>query len=410
MADASEQPRLHRVITLPLLIAYGVGTMIGGGFYALLGRVAGYAGMHAPIAILVSAAVALVTALSFSELASRLPYSAGEPRYVNEAFGLWWLSVIVGWGVIATGVVSAATLTRAFVGFWQDLLAVPTTLGILLFVTTLTSIAARGILESVWLAMLITVIEVTGLLWVLAANAWHFADLPQRWSELMPSLTWDAWSGTMIAAFLAFYAFIGFEDMVNEAEEVQHPRRNLPRGILCAVAITTLLYLLIAAVAVLSVTPQELAASRTPLALLVSEQGNAARVAMTYISLLAGVNGALVQIVMSSRVAYGMSDQGLGPRLLAVVHKKFRTPVYATLLMGAIILSLALWLPLELLAKITSGIMLINFTIVNAALVRIKLKRVEVPEGVVQYPILIPILGCALCAIFIVFQFIATPA
>ena len=280
----------------------------------------------------------------------------------------------------------------------------------MIFVAALTGIAARGILESVWLATVITVIEVGGLLWVLAVNAGYLAELPQRWSDIMPGFRGEAWSGITIAAFLAFYAFIGFEDMVNEAEEVQEPRRNLPRGILCALAITTLLYLPIAAVAVLAVTPQELAGSRTPLALLVSAQGNTARVVMTYISLLAGVNGALVQVVMSSRVAYGMSNQGLGPRVLAVVHEKFRTPVYATLVMGAIIVVLALWLPLESLAKITSGIMLINFALVNASLVRLKLEQTEVPEGVVQYPLLVPILGCTLCVLFIALQFVATPA
>ena len=166
MTNQGDQPRLSRTISLPLLVAYGVGTMVGGGFYAL-GRVAEHAGMRAPIAIAVSAVVALVTALSFSELSSRLPYSAGESRYVHEAFGRKWLSVLVGWAVIATGVVSAATLTRAFVGFWQDLIAVPTALGIIMFVAVLTGIAIRGILESVWLATVITIIEVGGLLWVL---------------------------------------------------------------------------------------------------------------------------------------------------------------------------------------------------------------------------------------------------
>lgn len=380
--------------------------MVGGGFYALLGRVTSHAGMQTPVAILVAATVALVTALSFSELASRLPYSAGESRYVHEAFRQTWLSVFVGWAVIATGVVSAATLTRAFVGFWQDLFAVPTALGIVLFVAALTAIAARGILESVLLAAVITVIEVGGLLWVLTVNAGHLGELPRRLPEMLPDFQGDAWSGIMIGAFLAFYAFIGFEDMVNEAEEVQEPRRNLPTGILWAMVITTLLYLPVAAVAVLAVAPEQLAASRTPLAMLVADQGNVARVAMTWISLLAGVNGALVQIVMSARVAYGMSDQGMGPRVLATVHKKYRTPLYATLLVGAIIVVLALWLPLEALAKITSGIMLVNFTFVNASLVRLKLSKAELPEDVVQYPLFVPILGCALCVVFIAIQFL----
>lgn len=407
MTDQDDSQRLRRAISLPMLIAYGVGTMVGAGFYALLGRVAHHAGMHTPVAILVAAAVALLTAMSFSELASRLPYSAGESRYVNEAFGLKWLSVLVGWAVIATGVVSAATLTRAFVGFCQDLFHIPTALGIVLAVAVLTGIAVRGIVESIWVAAVITAIEVGGLLWVLAVNARHFGKLQQQWGEIVSGVGRDEWSGIGIAAFLAFYAFIGFEDMVNEAEEVRHPRRNLPWGILSAIGITTVLYLLIATAAVLAVKPEELATSRAPLALLVSGGGETARVGMTVVSMLSGVNGALVQVVMSARVAYGMSDHGLGPSVLAIVHRKYRTPIYATLLAGGIILVLALWLPLELLAKITSGIMLFNFAIVNASLVRLKLSSTDVPSDVVQFPVVVPILACVLCVLFLAFQIVA---
>ncbi len=409
MTTESKQPRLRRSISLPLLVAYGVGTMVGGGFYALLGRVASHAGMHTPIAFLIAAGVAFITAMSFGELASRLPYSAGESRYVHEAFGWKWLSILVGWAVIATGVVSAATLTRAFVGFSQDLILLPTALGIILFVAVLTMIAIVGILQSVWLVTTITVIEVGGLIWVLAANSRQLSKLPDRWIDVMPDATWASWSGIMMAGFLVFYAFIGFEDMVNEAEEVHDPRKNLPRGILYALIITTALYLVIAVAAVLAFSPDQLARSRTPLALLVSRQGKTAQVIMTYISLLAGVNGAFVQLVMASRVAYGMSDQGLGPRILAVVNSRFRTPIYATLLMGGFILAFALWLPLEVLAKITSAIMLVIFATVNASLVRLKLKKVEVTEEITEHSIVIPILGCGLCILFVMVQlFVAT--
>jgi amino acid transporter len=181
----------------------------------------------------------------------------------------------------------------------------------------------------------------------------------------------------------------------------------VPRGILLALAIATVIYLLIGLVAVLAVSPAKLAASQTPLELLVSAQGPTARVSMVLVSMLAGINGALVQIVMASRVAYGMSNQGMGPNALASIHPTLRTPINATLLMGAMILLLALWLPLETLAKITSGIMLANFALVNAALVRLKWKAEEVPREVVQYPIVVPIAGCVLCVLFLLIQLVA---
>jgi APA family basic amino acid/polyamine antiporter len=403
MNEAVNEVRLKRVLSLPLLTAYGVGTMVGGGFYALLGRMAGHAGMTSVLAILISAGIALITACSFGELAARLPYSAGESRYVQEAFGRQWLSICIGWLVIATGTVSAAALSRAFVGFVQDLTFVPTWAGIVLIVTSLTAIAIWGIAESVLLVTVITVIEVAGLVWVLITNATAFGDLGNRFTEFIPDAAGETWSGIVMASVLAFYAFIGFEDMVNQAEEVKEPERNMPRAILMALGITTVLYVLVSSVALLSVPVQQLAESRTPLALLVGE-GHWAKISITAISILAGINGALVQIVMSSRVAYGMSSHGMGPRALAVVHQRWRTPVRATILMGGIVLAFALWLPLETLARITSGIMLFNFSIVNGALVRIKWRSPERLVGIPVYPLWIPMLGCVLCAVLLLLQ------
>ncbi len=405
MSSIPESTRLKRSISLPLLIAYGVGTMVGAGFYALLGRVAHHSGMQTPCAFLLAAGVAFISGLSFSELASRFPVSSGESRYVQEGFQLRWLSMLVGWAVIATGIVSAATLTRAFVGFTQDLVNVPTVVVVVAFVAALTLIAIRGILESVWFTATITLIEVGGLLWVLVANGRYLGDLADRWGELVPDASWGPWSGITIGAFLAFYAFIGFEDMVNEAEEVANPRVNLPRGIMAALILTSVLYLMISVTAVLAFRPEELAASRTPLSLLVSQHGDVARTLMTYISMLAGINGALVQLIMASRVVYGMSDHGIGPRVLAVVHPRYRTPVRATLVASVCILAFALWLPLESLARVTSSIMLINFAAVNASLVRIKL-RDQVPHETKICPIWVPALGCCLCLLMLAVQFV----
>ena len=198
----TDQPKLKRSISLPLLIAYGVGTMVGGGFYALIGRMAGHSGMFVPVSVTVAAVIATFTALSFCELSARYPFSAGESRYVNEAFGRKWLSILVGWGVIATGVVSAATLSRAFVQFWQDLFpATPTALGITLLVIVLTGVAVYGILQSVLLAGLITLIEVGGLIWVLVSRYDALGTIGDRMPELIPSMAWGDWSGIFIAAF-----------------------------------------------------------------------------------------------------------------------------------------------------------------------------------------------------------------
>lgn len=394
---------LKRAITLPMLVVYGVGTMVGGGFYALMGKVAGLAGMAAPVAFVVSATVALFSALSYGELASRFPSSAGESRFAREAFGLRWLAMLVGWAVIATGVVSAATLAQAFVGFLRDLVPVHPQAGIVAIVLVLGGVATWGISQSVALTVAITAIEVGGLFFVIGAASPALADLPSRAGEMVALAEPGVAGGVLLGAFLAFYAFIGFEDMVNEAEEVKNPRRTLPLGILLALLITVVLYAVVAVVAVLAVPPPELAASSTPLATVLERTGRGWPWIITVVSMLAGVNGALVQVVMASRIVYGMSDRGMGPRPLSAVNPRTRTPIRATVLVTALTLGLALSLPLETLAKITSGVILAVFTLMNVALLVIKRRRPR-PEGAHRVPIAIPIVGVIVCLVLLCAQ------
>jgi amino acid transporter len=406
----SQQTSLKRALSFPLLTVYGLGTMVGGGFYALLGEVAGLAGLHAPVSFIAAAFVALFSALSFGELAARFPYSAGESRYVLEAFGRRWLSVTVGWLVIATGVVSAATLANAFSGFLQDLVIVPRAPTIALLVVGLGAVAIWGISESVVLVVAITCIEVGGLLYVLVVAGGSLAELPRQLPDMLPPLSPAPWSGIMLGGFLAFYAFIGFEDMVNLAEEVKRPRRTLPRAILTALGLTTLLYVCVATVAVLAVAPAELAQSNTPLARVLGLEAGRSMVAIVVISMLAGVNGALVQLVMASRVAYGMAAKGMGPTFLSRIHPHTRTPVYATSIIIVVTLLLALWFPLVTLARTTSAIILAIFAIVNLALLVLKRQGVPTDPDVPSHPMWVPAVGVVLSVGFLLYQGVATAA
>jgi len=158
--ELTEPTTLQRSISLPMLIFYGVGTMVGGGFYALLGEVAGEAGMAAPFALMLSGLLALISATSFAELSSRYPVSAGEVRYVRMGFGRADLAAVIGVLVILTGIVSAATLAVATIGFLRDLADINETLGIALLVVGMGAVAAWGVGKSVTLVAIITVIEV----------------------------------------------------------------------------------------------------------------------------------------------------------------------------------------------------------------------------------------------------------
>ena len=224
--------------------------------------------------------------------------------------------------------------------------------------------------------------------------------------DYVRSLTWQdgaLWVGVMAGAFVAFYAFIGFEDIVNVAEEVQQPSRNLPLAVLLCLVIATTLYLAIAVVAVLQVPVEELAGSGAPLALVYERATGQPPVFIGLISLAAVINGALIQIIMASRVLYGMASQGWLPGVFASVHPATRTPLVATSLIGLAILIMALWLPLVTLAEITSLITLTVFSLVNLSLWRVK-RREPRPPGILLFPRWLPVAGFVCSAGFILFQ------
>ena len=400
----SAAPELRRSITLTQLIFYGLGTMVGGGFYALLGRVAGLAGPLTPVALAVSGLLALLSAASFAELSARYPVSAGEVEYVWKGFNIRMLARTVGWLVIVTGVVSAATLAVATIGFLQDFVQVPEQLGGLVLVVGLGLIAGWGIGESVGVVFVITIIEVGALVAVGTLAGDSLTAIPDRWHELVPSATTEQWTGVLSGSFLAFYAFIGFEDMVNIAEEVKRPRRNLPIAILVSVGAATLLYVWIGTVAVLSVAPAELAAASTPVARIVGDQGWYAIAGIGIVSLLAGVNGALVQIIMAARVAYGMAARDWAPAWFGRIQPTTRTPLLGTAILTIVIAGLALFFPVTTLARATSTIMLVNFTLVNLALWRIKATEPVPPSEGPRLPRWLPLVAAGSCLGLLFFQ------
>ncbi len=281
----------------------------------------------------------------------------------------------------------------------------PDWLAISLLVVSLGLLAAWGISESVWAATIITLLELLGLLIVLFVAREGLTDLPQRWVELMPPSTTDVWTGIALGGFLAFYAFIGFEDMVNVAEEVKNPRRNLPLAIILALCVSTLLYVLVALTAVLALPIETLSQSTAPLATIIEYHNQTSPISIGLISLVAIINGALIQIIMASRVMYGMARQNVAPRFFGNVNPFTRTPVRATMATTITVLVLALWLPLLTLAQAASFITLAIFALVNLALWRLKLLTPH-PAGVVRYPLLVPVIGFILCLSLMIAQLI----
>ncbi len=403
MTEPHTDVALKRSLSLVMITAYGLGTIMGAGIYVLVGKVAGYAGLYAPVSFLIAAVLAAFTGFSYAELAARYPKSAGEAVYVEHGLRMRRLSVLVGWLIVLTGVVSAAAIANGFVGYLHVFIATPDWIAITLLVLALGALAAWGINESVAAAMLITAIEVGGLLLILWVAGGSLATLPARLPELVPTLDAGVWQGIMLGGFLAFYAFIGFEDMVNVAEEVKEPERTLPVAILVALGLATLLYILVALTAVLALTPAELAQSRAPLALIYTRSTGEAPTLISIISMFAVVNGALIQIIMGARVVYGMSREGWLHGAFGRVHARTRTPLLATALVTVVVLALALWLPIVTLAKVTSFVILIVFALINLSLVRIK-RRAPAPAGIRTYPAWVPLTGFIATTGFVLFQ------
>jgi amino acid transporter len=402
----SEPAQLKRVLSLPAITFYGLGTILGAGIYVLVGKVAASAGMYAPVAFLVAGALSALTGLSYAELAARLPRSAGEALYVQQGLGRRELALIVGWLIVLTGVVSSATIANGFVGYLHVFVAIPDWIAITLLVLALGALAAWGIAESVAAASVITLIEIGGLIYIVVVAGDALGTLPARAAELVPPADLFAWEGILLGAFLAFYAFIGFEDMVNVAEEVKEPQRNLPRAIIIAIIVSTVLYLTVALVAVLALPLDELAQSRAPLALIYERATGEPPTLISAISMFAVVNGALIQIVMAARVIYGMSREGWQAAVLGEVSATTHTPLFATGLVTLIVLVLALALPIVTLAKATSFIILIVFTLINLSLFNIK-RREPSPPGVRVFPLWIPVAGCLCTAAFALYQAVA---
>ena len=387
-----ESSELRRNLSLLQVVFYGLGTTIGAGIYLLMGEVARLSGVAAPTAFLVSSLLAAFTALSFGELVSRYPQSAGEAAYVREGFGRRDLATLIGLMVATAGCISAAAMANGFAGYLAEFVEIPKSICIAGFVILLAAVAAWGIAESVTLAGLITVIEIGGLVVIIWVAGDNLSQLPERWTELLPVFDSGAWRGVAAASLLTFYAYLGFEDMVNVAEEVKDVRRVLPLAIGITLVVTTLLYVILATVCVLTVTPAELAGSTAPLAFIYERVTGSAPTGIAIVGILAVVNGALIQTIMASRILYGLASHGQLPAGLARVHARAGTPLNATAVVGALVLVLALWFPLAGLAEGTAIATLLVFASVNFALWQIK-GRSETQPAVFSVPRWVPAVG-----------------
>jgi len=405
---AEGQPALRRALSLPLLTLYGIGTTVGAGIYVLVGEVAAQAGPAAPFSFVIAAVLAGLSALSFAELCSRFPRSAGEAIYVHEAFGSRGLATLVGLLVVAAGTISAATILRGATGYVDVFVPLPHVAIVVVLAVGLGALAIWGIAQAASAAALLTLVELAGLALVIWVGGPALERLPEAFPTMVPDVSPGALVGLVSGALIAFFAFIGFEDMVNVAEEVKNAPVTLPLAIVLTLVVTTMLYFAVTLVAVLAVPPDVLTSSSAPLAAVLETGFAGGPGIISAISLIAIVNGALVQMIMASRILYGLSRSGALPAFLGRVHSRTRTPVAATVIVTALIMTAAAVAPLVTLAKLASLTILVVFILVNLALLTIKRRAMRQHDSGARFsvPAAVPILGLLASAGMVLFELV----
>ena len=392
---------LARKISLPLLTFYGLGTILGAGIYVLIGEVTLRAGPYSSISFIVAAVIAAITAYSFARLSSLIPKSAGEAAYALAAFNIPSISAFVGIAVVIVGTVSAATMVRGFSGYFSAVIQIPDLIIILSIIIFITIFSIWGISQSLLIASLITIIEVVGLLFVIYA----VIDLNEFKNYKLPEATSVLNNGSVIfyAAFISFYAYIGFEDIVNIAEETIDPTKVVPLAIILSLVLSTLIYVTLSIACTLFVPADVFSSSNAPLVSIIEYKGYDPTV-MALISMIAIINGALVQLIMASRVLYGMAKQNVFVSVFKKVNEKTRTPIIATITIAIFITFLATSFNLVTLAELTSTVTLVVFITVQASLLFLSKNKYKKTK----FDTILPITGIGLNLILIYFGYFTT--
>ncbi|SET28514.1 APC family permease [Oceanicella actignis] len=392
-ADGVPPQGLPRRLGPGLLTLYGVGIMVGAGIYALIGQVAALAGGWAPAAFFLAALVALPTALSYAELSARLPEAGGEAAYLREAFGLPMAGLAVAAAILGGAIMSGAAVLQAGAGYLGALIEAPRWALIVAMGAGLGAAAAIGAVGSLAMAAALTLAETGGL--GLAIAAGFVAPPAADWQALDAHGPGPVPAGLGAAVVLAFFAFIGFEDMVNMAEETRDPARNMPRAVLGALALVAALYALTALAAMRAVPVAELAASDRPLALVVERGLPGWGGALALAAAAGALNGILAQVVMGSRMLYGVAKSVPALAFFRHVHPRLGAPARAAAAVAGALTAAALAAPVLSLAHASASVVLAVFAAVNVALIRLK-RAGPPPPGAPDVPRAVPWIGVAL--------------
>ncbi|MET0746079.1 MAG: APC family permease [Microvirga sp.] len=403
------EPSLHRVMGPGLLLLFIVGDILGTGIYALTGQVAKQVGGVVWLPFLVAFIVALITAFSYLELVTKYPRAAGAALYTHKAFGIHFVTFIVAFAVMCSGITSASTASRAFAanlssGFGLGLGTFGITLTGLLFMAVVAIVNFRGVGESVKANVVLTCVELTGLLIIIVIGLWAIGagqgDVSRAFTFEPPGDRGMLWS-VVAATTLAFFAMVGFEDSVNMAEECKDPSKIFPKVLLTGLVATGVIYILVSISAITLVPAAELGEGETPLLKVVSAGAPGFPLGIFgIITMFAVANSALINMLMASRLVYGMSREGVLPPILGHVHRSRRTPYIAIAFTSLLAFGLITFVgAVPALGGTTALLLLGVFTIVNVAV--LVLRKDKVDHQHFRSPTMLPVLGAVSCAFLV---------
>ncbi len=402
LEEVKKAPKLKRRVSLFGVTVYGVGNVLGAGIYALIGEVVGITGNLSWLAFVLASITGALTGLSYAELSAMYPKSAAEFVYTEEAFKIRILSFLLGWIIIFSGILSAATVALGFANYLAALIGIPSIILTVIFAALLIVILSLvnfiGIKASTWTNILFTFIEAAGLILIIIIGIPHFGSVNYLELPIGSSFT-----VVFSAVALIFFAYIGFEDIANIAEEVKNPTKNLPKAIIYSIIITTVLYCL-TAISIVSILPySEIADSPAPLnAVTTAVLGPIGGIIMSFIALFATANTVLIMMIVTSRMMYGMARDKALPEGLSKISPKYRTPALAVLI-TMILTMIPLFLgDISIVANATVFGVLITFFLVNLSLIALRRKRPDLERPFklkpnVGWVPIVALLGCIVC-------------
>lgn len=385
-------PRLKRNITLFEATMYCLCVIIGAGIYVLIGVAAGEAGNVTWLAFLFAALIAGCTGLSYAELSSKMPYDAAEYTYSKEAFESKKLAFGIGWFKLITAIIAAAAVSLGFGGYFSGLFSVSPLIGAILIVLAALIFNIYSVKSTLKISSIFVGITIIGLLLIIFTGWGHVGSIDYF------DFTFG-WNGVFIAAALIFFAFLGFEDVVNLSEETKNARKVLPKAIIISIIVSTIIYTLVSLVSISVVPWNELAISASPLTQVAeATMGPMGSLLMSIIALFATGSTVFVLFFAYSRMLFGMAEKGSLPLIFMKISEKRRTPYVALICIGIITILFILLQDLKFVASLTDFGALFVFMTVNLSLIVLRYKKshlrgqFKVPLNIGRFPIL-PAIG-----------------